>query len=602
MNSKFPFSLSDFKKVDANRDHTVMQSPEGHLIHVSHKALTKEMHDALRKLPVQKMSRGGIVGYAQGGAVKPQPTPPPPPQPEGPISKETNQQFLKGFKLMADGGVVGQHDQDADNDSIRRMQAMLGEDTVGGKVAAAESGTAAPAPSEAGNLDPAVLQQFQTGMPAYQKPVGQMYPGPMDAIKGIGNLIGQTMSAPGVGSVLGVNDAQAAVTPPDQVEQQTAPDLTPAVPPQAQGGGSSAMTIPGQDPALTALDKVEQGAEGEAKALKASATDQAKYLGDALTTLKQQQMDQQARQADLMAHNDKLAEEMAKTDPSIFTTQKSLGGRLASAVGIMLGGGLVVNAINGYLDQEVAAQRASYDQKDTLFKINEKRLGDSKAAADMTKMNLLTLLELQTKQRVQQGVAASAMPAMQKNLGEIALKKAELLEKIQQRQNMLSSSANMKDASPMKIGQFIDTMIPEPMRKQAYEELGNLQSGHEGSAQAMRGFQEVKNLNSSLASLPLTESGAKFDSIKASLLTNVVKSLGGNPSDRDMKVINQMLPTWKDMLSPRKDAILSTKSRIMQDFIRDKQKQNKPTPLLDSRGISLAMPASSNFQGSGRKL
>ena len=55
-------NISKFKKVGGDKDHTVMQHPSGHTIHIAHKPLSAEMRAALQELPQapEKMAKGGM--------------------------------------------------------------------------------------------------------------------------------------------------------------------------------------------------------------------------------------------------------------------------------------------------------------------------------------------------------------------------------------------------------------------------------------------------------------------------------------------------------------------------------------------------------------
>lgn len=137
--------LSKFKKVDSNRDHTVFQSEDGHLIYVSNKSINKDVHEALRNLPIQKMS--------QGGTVKPRPRPGTDEE-----AKKIQDSFNNAsWKKMADGGTVGLSGVDADKQDLENLKRSLSP-AVGpvGQMIAERSQPgiipSASAPPEAGNI------------------------------------------------------------------------------------------------------------------------------------------------------------------------------------------------------------------------------------------------------------------------------------------------------------------------------------------------------------------------------------------------------------------------------------------------------------------
>lgn len=112
---KLPFDLKGFVKVDANRDHTVFQSEEGHLIYVANKSVAKDVHDAMRHIPVQKMSQGGVVRRP----VKEEPKPTLPGQDKDKKAISASFNNAMGWKRMADGGVV---EQDIRSQVLRKQQ------------------------------------------------------------------------------------------------------------------------------------------------------------------------------------------------------------------------------------------------------------------------------------------------------------------------------------------------------------------------------------------------------------------------------------------------------------------------------------------------
>lgn len=53
--------FSQFKKIGSTSSHTIFEHPEGHTIHVSHKALGAKERNEMRSIPVKKMADGGDV-------------------------------------------------------------------------------------------------------------------------------------------------------------------------------------------------------------------------------------------------------------------------------------------------------------------------------------------------------------------------------------------------------------------------------------------------------------------------------------------------------------------------------------------------------------
>ena len=84
--------LKKFKKVGSTKTHTIMEHPDGHMIHIAHASLAPKHKKGLTKLAM-----------AEGGKVPQKPAPQPAPQ------EDPKKTFEKGFRQamgMADGGKV----------------------------------------------------------------------------------------------------------------------------------------------------------------------------------------------------------------------------------------------------------------------------------------------------------------------------------------------------------------------------------------------------------------------------------------------------------------------------------------------------------------
>lgn len=554
---KLPFDLSKFQKVDVNRDHTVMRSPEGHLIHISHKALKKDVREALRQLPVQKLSKGGVVekaeGYSKGGCVP-------------------------GFKRMADGGLV----EEDEGNVLTRPIKVKPEDIA--QLFQAR-GTEGLAPADKGAQ--AVVSGV-AGPGAIPSAVGQeLATYPADA---------QAEATQAAQSKLGI-------TPIAEAQPQVDPEAPmAAVPPQTEAR-TPAQALP-PDKLSQALEQTQQGMKGEAKVAQQTAQTQADLLGQTIDQMQTKYKESQDRQQAIMKMNDQLVTDLQKIDPASLTTQRSLEGRIASAIGIMLGGGLIVGAVNKYLDQEVEAQKSLKSHKETLFKLNQQRLGDERAAADMTKLNLLSLVELKLKQAMQKGVADSAMPNLQKSLGQLSLEKSDLIQKIEARQQAMQQPQN----------QAVTVDQAEQLIR-AGRVPGQFQ------AEAMKELEFVKGLNTAMGDIQKAYAKAMGANVASAIAGKALP--GGTPSSRDVEQANATIEnivrknrppgsgqfTDSDaeaMIAPFKLTVgdltnpkaIQTKMKGLQEALK---RDFSKTGTLGTYGIKIAPPASTNFNSTGRK-
>lgn len=525
--------LSRFKKIDANRDHTVMRSPEGHLIHLAHKTLNKGMREALRQLPIedQKAGRQEVLRMAQGGVV---------PEPE-----ETTEQKRENVRGI--GKAIGE--------SITDMGAAY------------------------------LNNPFLQGM---------------NKIGGAAVDLAQNVGG-GLAEGLGIPAAQAASPAPVEAAQE---DFAPFIPQAAPQAPEAAPAAPPVDAsALTKqYDAAIQGAEQKAKVEAAAATTQANVLTQAALDYKKvQDREQQYVQA-AQDYGDKIWGELKDVPMESLSHNRSLGNRLLSAVGVMLGGGIIVGAVNQYIDQEVNNQRSTFDNKRTLYKMNYERLGNAKQAFDMTKLNLLQKMELDLKAAMQKGVAQSALPGVQKNLLDLQAEKYKLQQSLAKEQIAKEALQQaQKGASPERLRSIVDNMsVTDPER--AKDLRGRLTPA--GFADTADDAKEVKGIMADsdtsytsidrllkIANTPgasvTPRVRAEAQSLVATLLGSLNKPLtGGGPMSESEREIVQSLakdPTRIWSLGSQNIQGLQT----LKQFV-----QRREANALKSKGLN---PRSSSF-------
>lgn len=403
------FDWSKFKKIDSNRDHTVLQSEEGHIVHISNKALQKDMLEALNKLPVvQKLYQGGQVKKIQAPGTKKE---------QDKVSEGFKNAL--GFKKMKNGGEVGVDGEEVQNEELLKV------------LGAADKGALL---KQSGQISEDVPNS-QAGQHIATMPLDQQ-----------ASLVASSL--------------------PQAMDQQEQGDLVPATPPAEEAVAQEApqeQAMPGQQTGQQLDDifnRYAQGMRGETTAAKTEAKSEAGILGQAVEQLQQQQEKLQQAETNIIGQNAQLVEDMKNMPTDAVVGRRSFAGMLASAIGIMIGGAPIVAAINRYIDQDVQEQMQERSKKENLFKKNLELLGSTKAAADMTKLNLLTMTELKIKEAAQKGVSQAALPKLQQQLAELDLKKQKLIKDLAQNQiqNQALLQAQQAKGPEAKYGEIINQL------------------------------------------------------------------------------------------------------------------------------------------------
>lgn len=283
-------------------------------------------------------------------------------------------------------------------------------------------------------------------------------------------------------------------------------------------------------------------------------------------------------------------------DPNRLWNNKSTGSKILAGISMILGGKDAVNIVQGAIDRDIEAQKAAYVQ----------RMGKTDAArgiyADMFKMyNDTEQAEMASRIAISNIIgkkldAFAAQTSNQMQLMNYNLAKEKLnLDKQQLMMDFMRRSGQLYGQTGSdRISSEIFQKVPEEYRKQAIEERGNFEGMKSATDSIAKQFDEFKDIGSVASVVPFTQSQTDAETIQASLLANVVKSLGANPSDRDMKVIERLLPSKLD----RVEQVQAKKLRMLQ-FVKQKQKELKPTPTLNQFGVQLERPI--NFTPVGGK-
>ena len=398
-----PLNLSKFKKVRVEKDHTVLQHPEGHEIKIAHKTLSPEFKQKLDTLP---MADGGNVKLQQAHKQDIE-------SPQQKSEQHPNQMAEGGMYtgLPASDRTGGFKEANSRGNRLIKHEIMHYDD--GGNV---------PAPSPV-PIDPdkakSVSDSFKGAMGF--KDGGQPQPSPTpDPQSGAQQVQNSFNGDTGVNSVVnkvknllphfakGTPDSTVSMdssSPADTFTQglqqnQQASD-TPMAPKDVPPDTSTAP----QQPDQTLPQQGQQAVDTANAAESANAANTQKISGQSADIYGEQghKMDQLRQHFedvgdDLHSKFDDTATQVAngQIDPTHWWTSKSTGNQILTAVGMLFSGAgmgvaghpeMASNAINNAIDRDIDAQKANLANKNTLLgKYNDmyNNLPQAEAAARLT--------------------------------------------------------------------------------------------------------------------------------------------------------------------------------------------------------------------------
>lgn len=403
--------LSKFRKVDHNKSHTIMRSPEGIELHIPHEGLDKKHVKALKHLPIdRKMAKGGQVKEVIVAT---------PPDKRSAISSAFN------ANTGASGVTV------AANNAKKAVGYADGGDVE-------QSGDYAAPPPIA---------------PQDQQAANEM---PMSLIAGQSNL-----SAP----------PEAQIASPGDVFQQPAPILPPT-PQQAPPGLPEPKNA--YDDQMRAIQQ-----EGKAKVAESNAiADAEKAKSDQLG--KQQQAYEDAIKP-IQAQADATMQAYAdgKIDANHYFHESGTAGRIGTGIGLILGGlggaltgqeNPAMKFLNQQIDRDIDMQKANLGKQKSLYEFNLQRMGDARAAANMTRINLLdkTAADInaagaRAKGPVEKARAAQAMAIVKQQSDALKAQTA-------QRQAILGAAKQGGDPS-----QLVPLLVPKERQAEVFKEIKKAQ-------------------------------------------------------------------------------------------------------------------------------
>jgi hypothetical protein len=273
--------------------------------------------------------------------------------------------------------------------------------------------------------------------------------------------LASTLASRFVGAVKDVREkniaeqmARAGIKPQpvatESVDQDMAPE--PSIPPQQQVPGAT-VAMPN-----TGYDKMISGINQEAAALGQVGQQQADILQKQNEKLQAIQQDYEARRKvfdDEIAGYQKEIQE-GKVDPNRYMNSLSTGGKIATAVGLILGGlgggisgrggNAALDTLNRIIDRDIDAQKIDMDKKKNLMGFSMQKLGNLKDAEAYSRAILIS----QTSNELQAAAAKSQDPLAKARavqaVGQLEAQKAQLLNQVAARQAIAQGQKVDKEA------------------------------------------------------------------------------------------------------------------------------------------------------------
>lgn len=463
-------NFSKFKKIKEDEHSATFQHPAGHSIKIAKKSLSAPFKKQLEDIPVHNSQSqiGGRVSnktadlsYADGGMVADSSN-------QVAVMKE-NYSDSKKRKKMADGGKVEEKDleiEPIDDHKSSNKQPIDDHKPLEVEPIKPKHPIEYEKLSEGGSVEPRrLLKDYYAdgGEVDSKKPLEVE---PIDSNASSSKMPQSSSQTPininigGAAPQSSQNQQPIAVAPQQQApipvnpnpnvlpygvtpqdlasaQQQANSSTQPSnLPDKLQGNGglapqSVASQAPdaqsGYDPfgAVTTQQMFTQGLESEqaantkiGQAQAALGVKQAKETGQAIAEDQELRSGFQRHMQDLVAQQNDIQHDIAAghIDPNRYIDNMSAGSKIATGIGLILGGigggghiNLVADHLNHMIDQDIAAQQADLGKQENLLSVNLRAQGNLRDATELTRMQTREILQAKIMQDAQKAQSPLAM-------------------------------------------------------------------------------------------------------------------------------------------------------------------------------------------------
>lgn len=377
---------------------------------------------------------------------------------------------------------------------------------------------------------------------------------------------------------------------PGQSTTQTSPmSMEPTIanvaPPQQ---APPQVQVPQANPMAAAQPGMNQEIQGiQAGAAAQSALGQASAKIEQAKQMQQQELMAQHQQNYMKLDQERMALQKDISDGHIdarrFINSKSDGGKIMTAIGIMLGGlgqGMArlssnpaMDFLNKQIEQDIDAQKAELGKKQNLLAANEHQFGNLRDATNMTRV----MMADQYITKLEEAKAKATTPMAKAN-ADVAI--GQLKQKYAPLQAQVAQSMTVRNAlqeGKMSVAQAIPAIVPKEHQAEALKELGEVENAQKGAQQAEQAMREVAKLQSSGQRLgsPI-QSNSKINALNLQI-ANIGKQLFGNMSEQELKMLKDSFIDYTD--NPQ---TVETKIQNMKALMSKKN----ATPTLNAYGLS----------------
>ncbi len=559
----FKFDAKKFKKVGGDKEHTILQHADGHQLKILHKAMSPDNRAMLQAIPM-----------ADGGEVKK----PDPDSNMGKGMKSIRDAFgpktpqKPAAQPMADGGKVEPLEETLQAAGVPPIKDAAVDDSSApvssqvDPIAAQKQDLynqqlTAAMPDVVGGMSTQQVSPESKFGPNGEQPTAfnadawkqaeQKFKAEQDAK----DAAGQALAAKAIeeNKIRQSAGLQPLPLPPGAVANPEA--ATPAPADRAPAGAAPQGP---QDPYGTQAysDAYMKGIHEQKAGLEQQALAEAQQGKNQAAILQAQAAQQQEQINTFQSHNADLENERQNfmkdvqnnhIDPQHYMNSLDTGGKISTAIGLILGGlggggtsNQALTFLNSQIDNDIKAQQAELGKKENLLSANLKQFGNLRDATSMTKVMMSDLMSNKLQQAAAQAQGPLAKARALQAIGAINANSAATQSQIAMRKTLLGGMAQ----GQIPPEQVIRSIVPEHEQAKAYEDLKEAQTIVKAKDRILTAYDQLAKLQTvgSRVSSP-RQSTKQINAIIGAVVPGLSKETAGKFTEQDAKFIEDIMPT-----------------------------------------------------------
>lgn len=372
---------------------------------------------------------------------------------------------------------------------------------------------------------------------------------------------------------------------PQEPVQENVPRGTPAdvAPTQASAPMPDVYgTVPSQQAYMKGLGEVKKGIAEEAAAQGAQGQQEVKALDSQAQSIQNLQGETQKHFQEAMQERQLAINDLQKghINPNQYWENKSLPQKIATAIGMILGGAQTADFVQHQIDKNIQAQQLNTENKHSLLNAMRGKYQDEASALDMTRVMTNDLVSNQLKKAAAQSMDPMAQARAHQNAGNLDMQSHQIIGQMASRRALLGGGLPASTDPSV----LVQALVPEHSQKEVFKEIKDAQNASHIQNEMMKLFDEATKENTAVRSIGGLREPPSIRNMRA-LALPMIHDAEGRVNEYEAKTLFDLEPKGGDL-----DSTIQKKRAGLINFIN----QKKSAPTARGFGIDLNKFASTS--------